>query len=258
MPEGPCRDHVDVVLLRQRQGERLGRGLRQRVGVDGADRGVLRDPAALGLRAVDLAAADHQHPRPRCDATHRLEHVPGTGDVDSERLERLLEGARGAGLAGEVNEGIGLRGGDHSLGRDGIEDVAGVPCLEAGRWARAAQAASVDPRARRDQRARQVGADESVGAGDQHGGAVERLHRSRCPGLGARSRMGATPERSIIASPRAPELQHVAQRLLERDGRLPSGGLLELGRVAEQDLHVAGTQPGRVLADLDLGLAHAQ
>src|SRR5690242_4207257 len=55
------------------------------------------------------------------------------------------------------------------------------------------------------------------------------------------------------ASMRAPVLQHVLQRLLERDRRLPARGADEFAVVAEQDLHVRGAQARGILPHLDLG-----
>src|SRR6185436_12149247 len=59
-------------------------------------------------------------------------------------------------------------------------------------------------------------------------------------------------------SPRAPVLQHVAQRLLERDRGLPAGHAHELGVVADQHRDVAGTEPSRILAHLDFRFRHAE
>src|SRR5436190_2615309 len=53
-------------------------------------------------------------------------------------------------------------------------------------------------------------------------------------------------------STRTPMLQHVPQRLLERDRGLPTGGSDELRVVAEEDLHVRGAHARRVLFHLDL------
>src|SRR5262252_7334 len=80
-----------------------------------------------------------------------------------------------------------------------------------------------------------------------------RLPRKRAGGAGA----GLTGSRTA-RSARAPVVEHVAQRLLERDRRRPAGGLRELRVVAEQHRHVAGPQARRVLAHLDLRLAHPQ
>src|SRR5262245_24516780 len=57
---------------------------------------------------------------------------------------------------------------------------------------------------------------------------------------------------------RSPVLQHVGERLLERNHGLPARGLRELAAVAEQDRHVARAKAGGVLADLDLLLRHPQ
>src|SRR6185503_14752144 len=53
-------------------------------------------------------------------------------------------------------------------------------------------------------------------------------------------------------SPRTPVLQHVPQRLLERDRGLPAGRGDELRVVAEQDRNVGRAQSRRVLFHLDL------
>src|SRR5215831_7578141 len=53
-------------------------------------------------------------------------------------------------------------------------------------------------------------------------------------------------------SPRTPVLQHVPERLLERDRGLPAGHGDELGVVAEKDRHVGRAQSRRVLLHLDL------
>src|SRR6516162_6780678 len=57
---------------------------------------------------------------------------------------------------------------------------------------------------------------------------------------------------TMPVSPRTPVLQHVPERLLERDRGLPAGGGDELRVVAEEDLHVGGAQARRVLLHLDL------
>src|SRR5262245_33620213 len=92
---------------------------------------------------------------------------------------------------------------------------------------------------------------QTIGAGEQ---------RSSVPGSGDSAGMaGAAPLSSptpgaMPVSPRTPVLQHVPERLLERDRGLPAGGRDELRVVAEQDLHVGRAQARRVLFHLDLGL----
>src|SRR5262245_56458757 len=53
-------------------------------------------------------------------------------------------------------------------------------------------------------------------------------------------------------SPRTPVLQHVPERLLERDRGLPAGRRDELRIVAEEDRNVGWAQSRRVLLHLDL------
>src|SRR5688572_18682298 len=49
-----------------------------------------------------------------------------------------------------------------------------------------------------------------------------------------------------------PVVQQVAQRLVERDARLPAGVSLELGGVADQDFDVRRAEPLGIDLDLDL------
>src|SRR5262249_4108448 len=92
-------------------------------------------------------------------------------------------------------------------------------------------------------------------------GALARSVCARRPGCWAGIAVVPSPSRRIPClmprpprSPGAPVLQHVAQRVLERDRGLPAGRGHELRVVSEQDLHVGRTQAGRILLHLDLRL----
>src|SRR6266516_774598 len=82
--------------------------------------------------------------------------------------------------------------------------------------------------------------------------------RARLPRKRASPAAAVTPSVAAPRSARAPVLEHVAQRLLEGDGGVPPGGLHEFRMVAEEDRHVAGAEPRRVLAHLDLRLGHPE
>src|SRR2546422_5296542 len=63
---------------------------------------------------------------------------------------------------------------------------------------------------------------------------------------------------SVASDPIAPVLQAVPQRLLEGDGRFPTGTLLELGRVAHQQLDVGRPHALGHGPHLDVDLGHRQ
>src|SRR5215471_5193779 len=97
----------------------------------------------------------------------------------------------------------------------------------------------------------------TVAVGALHAGAMCR-RRVRPSGSGDCAGIAEAPSLWIPSpvpmpwSSRTPVLQHVPERLLERDRGLPAGRGDELGVVTEEDRHVGWAQSRRVLLHLDL------